>query len=400
MSRFGRLFGLTAALAGLVTAHGLALEVPPAPGVTATVPSLPVTTALPPPPSLPVTTTAPPPQPPVSPPPVNPPPVSPPPVSPPPPVKAPPPVTAPPPVKAPVTVPTPPRAATPAPPRRSSSPIAAAPGSSPAGAAAPSSAQPGAPAGARGGAGASTSTAARSGASPGSRSAAPERTERLRAIPHRSKDRVTVRLEFKLPEAKRVFVILRGPAPSCRVAGVIPVRGHEGTNTVHFAGRAGGRALRPGTYALSISNTRHSSEDAPTTFVKVVSKRRSVPARDAAERPNCAPAQLLAAGPFFRVLRGEGSTATPAVPAAGRSGGATPGATPGAAPRAAPPLPAASDQPHDVLGAAIPPPGFDSGSSAEGMESLLTIGVLTLVGAILLTAVALVARFLRGSWNP
>jgi hypothetical protein len=34
------------------------------------------------------------------------------------------------------------------------------------------------------------------------------------------------------------------------------------------------------------------------------------------------------------------------------------------------------------------------------MESLITIGILTLIGAILLTTVALVTRFLRGSWNP
>ena len=66
MSRLGGLCGLGAAFAGLIAAHALALEVPPLPGVTVTTPSLPVTTALPPPPPLPVTTALPPPPPPPS----------------------------------------------------------------------------------------------------------------------------------------------------------------------------------------------------------------------------------------------------------------------------------------------------------------------------------------------
>ena len=64
MSRLGGLCGLGAAFAGLIAAHALALEVPPLPGVTVTTPSLPVTTALPPPPPLPITTALPPPPPP------------------------------------------------------------------------------------------------------------------------------------------------------------------------------------------------------------------------------------------------------------------------------------------------------------------------------------------------
>jgi hypothetical protein len=49
---------------------------------------------------------------------------------------------------------------------------------------------------------------------------------------------------------------------------------------------------------------------------------------------------------------------------------------------------------------ATPSGGLDSGSTADSLQSLITIGVLTLIGAILLTTVALVTRFLRGTWNP
>jgi hypothetical protein len=189
-----------------------------------------------------------------------------------------------------------------------------------------------------------------------------------------------VQLDFTLSEAKRVFLIVRGPAPSCDVVGVIPVRGHRGANTVDFAGRAGGRNLRPGGYVLSISPVRRPSGDAPTTFVEVISKRRSVPAKAGAREPTCTAAQALAAG----LLRREGVAARRAELRAGRPDASVP--------------PATGDEQHDVLGVATPASG--SGPSAEGLESLITIGILALIGAILLTTVVLVTRFVRGSWNP
>jgi hypothetical protein len=196
-----------------------------------------------------------------------------------------------------------------------------------------------------------------------------------------------VRLKFKLPAAERLFLIVRGPAPSCNVVGVIPLRGHKGANTVDFAGRAEGRNLRPGGYLLSLSSVRRPAGDAPTSFVQVVSERRSVPAKAGARRPTCTDAQALAAVPAFRLLRREGAARSVKAPA-----------TPRDALASGPP--ANSDQQHDVLGAAIPGPTLGSGPSADGLERLITIGILTLIGATLLTTVALVGRFLRGTWNP
>ena len=63
---------------------------------------------------------------------------------------------------------------------------------------------------------------------------------------------------------------------------MIPVRGHRGVNKLTFAGRANGRNLRPGSYLLSLSTVRQPLAAAPTTLVKVVSKRRSVPAKPGA----------------------------------------------------------------------------------------------------------------------
>jgi hypothetical protein len=219
------------------------------------------------------------------------------------------------------------------------------------------------------------------------------RTNRLRATPHRSKHRVTVRLKFKLLAAKRLFLIVRGPAPSCNVVGVIPVRGHKGANTFDFAGRAEGRNLRPGGYLLTLSSVRRPAGNAPSSFVQVVSKRRSVPAKAGVRRPTCSDAQALAAVPAFRLLRREGSA-----PRSAEAPTEASTADPRDALASVPP--ANSDQQHDVLGIAIPGPNLGSGPSADGLERLIVIGILTLIGAILLTTVALVGRFLRGTWNP
>jgi hypothetical protein len=188
---------------------------------------------------------------------------------------------------------------------------------------------------------------------------------------------------FELSEAQRLYLIVRGPAPSCEVAGVIPVRGRKGPNRVDFAGRAGGRNLVPGGYVLSLSLVRRPSADGPTTFVEVISRQRSVPGRPGSRRPNCAAVGVFDARPFIPPLRQEGGPAP-----AGR----------GNADKAAPP--ASTDQQHDVLGAAAPGAGLDAGDSREWLAALVTIGILTLIGAVLLSAVALVTRFLRGTWNP
>ena len=216
------------------------------------------------------------------------------------------------------------------------------------------------------------------------------RTNRLRATPHKSKKRVTVRLAFNLTKAQRLFLIVRGPTPSCAVVGVIPVKGHRGVNRLTFAGRASGRNLRPGSYLLSLSTERQPSATAPTTLVNVVSKRRSVPAKPGADKPTCTDAQTNATGAFFRIPHRDEGTSTGLDTASNGSHAHAVNSVP----------PATSDQQHDVLGVAIPGPGFDPGSSEDWVESLIAIGILTLIGAILLATAAFVTRFVRGTWNP
>ena len=204
----------------------------------------------------------------------------------------------------------------------------------------------------------------------------------------KTRNRVSVRLDFTLARAGRLFLIVRGPAPSCRAVGVIPVKGRKGRNSVNFAGRVQGHMLDPGVYLISLSPTRQFAPGAPTEYVRVVSPRRSVPLLESARKPSCNEAgepetfstpwiQLVEASPpSLRSARTERPTAQ--VASAQKD-----------------------DEPEDDAEEAtglIPDIGAIGGDAAD--QPFLAIAVLVLVGALLLAMVALVTRFLRGSWNP
>jgi hypothetical protein len=207
---------------------------------------------------------------------------------------------------------------------------------------------------------------------------------------------VFVRLEFTLPEAKRVFIIVRGPSPSCRIVGVIPFRGRQGENTAQFSGRIRGRALEPGVYLLTISPTRRLKAGAPTEYARVASPRRTVPLPDQARKPACTMAQSLAADPTVRFLNRESaqSSAQPAVSPVGPQAPLRP--------PLAPSTPAVVPEGDDGgVAGAFPSPG-EIGTAARDSapEAIATLAVLVVLGLLLFAMFGLVTRFMRGSWNP
>jgi hypothetical protein len=219
-------------------------------------------------------------------------------------------------------------------------------------------------------------------------------SRKLEARRIKTRGRVSVRLAFTLRKADRVFLIVRGPAPSCQVAGYIPVRGRKGKNQVAFAGRVHGHRLEPGIYLISLSPNRRLVPGAPTEYVRVVSPRRSLPLADSARKPSCNEATVLAADPTARILLAEALLAealpSPATPAA----------------RPAPPRPQARTVPadedrNDEASGFIPDAGVLGVATGEAAEQpFVAIAVLTLIAGLLIAMVALVTRFLRGSWNP
>ena len=157
-------------------------------------------------------------------------------------------------------------------------------------------------------------------------------------------------------------------------AGYIPVRG---ASTVFFAGRVHGRRLGPGIYRISPSPNRRLVYGAPTAFVRVVSPRRSVPVADSAPKPACktvAPAAIRKA------------TARPRARVAGVVASEKPSA----------------EKRDEAAVAALPVAGGVLGEATEEAETelFLAIAMLALVAGLLLAMVALVTKFLRGSWNP
>ena len=164
---------------------------------------------------------------------------------------------------------------------------------------------------------------------------------------------------------------------------MIPVRGEKGRNRFDFAGRAGGRNLRPGNYVLSLSSRRQPSGDGPTTLVEVVSVRRSVPASAGSQRPTCSASAVQYASPTIPLQRDDSGDG-----AAGDANAQT----------SAPLL--NDEEQHDILGVAIPDVQFDPRDSGTWLAAIITIGLLALIGAVLLWTITLVTRFVRGTWNP
>lgn len=199
--------------------------------------------------------------------------------------------------------------------------------------------------------------------------------------------RVVVRLEFHLPGARRLYLVVRGPAPSCAVAGVIPFRGRAGENVARFGGRVRDRVLEPGVYLLTLSTTRRLSPAAEAEAVRVVSPRRTVPLPASEREPSCSAAGLAADDSTARLLRIEDvaradkPAATPARPAA-------------------PLLPPSSVPPEEdgFLGLpAIPgAPALAQDGATGVIELVVTVVVFATALALLFTALAFATRLLRG----
>lgn len=105
------------------------------------------------------------------------------------------------------------------------------------------------------------------------RPAAANRSPRVTGIRARSrrvtrgKHRKAARITFTLSAPGRVVFVVRGPAPSCGIAGRFSFRGHRGANQVRFTGRVGRRNLPYGKYRITARTPGRAPSRAIVVFV-------------------------------------------------------------------------------------------------------------------------------------
>lgn len=180
-----------------------------------------------------------------------------------------------------------------------------------------------------------------------------------------------------------MFVIVRGPLPSCRVLGRVPVRARSGENAFDFTGRLRRQTLAPGDYLVNISASRLPQQDDAVAAVRVVSARRVVPLRKSVAETACVQQPLSR---FVAAVLGSGG------PTAGGGGSDRLGGS-----VFLPPLPPFDDGGAEGLG---PLPTLDSGPGGdEEPYSFAAFAILTILGAFFGALVTLVARSLGGGWN-
>ena len=188
--------------------------------------------------------------------------------------------------------------------------------------------------------------------------------------------------------------MLWGPAPLCRAAGTVRVWGVRGVNHVEFSGRVGGRPVRPGVYVLTLTRASSERPVMRPLLVKVVSPRRTI-LLGAARADRCdSPAVIVHdVGAFTPGAALPTPVATLSESSASASASHVPGRS--ASPPASTPTRPARN--HEVLGVDVHVPALPE--PEEWVAWQFAVAVL-LVGLPLLLMLALVVRFVRGSWNP
>ena len=209
----------------------------------------------------------------------------------------------------------------------------------------------------------------------------------IRGETYRSRNRVSVRLAFLLPKADRHVPDRPRPGSLVPDRGVHPCARTEGRQFFFFSGRVHGRRLEPGVYLISLSTNRRLDPAAEPEYVRVVSRRSSIPLPETAQKPSCDTAAAAASNSSSPVVLAEAQPKTPKPrPTASLAGAAVA-------------IPTGDANDDGVSG--VPESGVLGAATSDADEQpFVAIAVLTIVGALLLTMLVLVARFLRGSWNP
>jgi len=185
---------------------------------------------------------------------------------------------------------------------------------------------------------------------------------------------------FHLSAPATVVLLVRGPSPSCALAGWRVVTLGKGVSRVRFLGRFHGRPLAPGTYGITMVARRHGASTMLGRLAIAV-----VPSGQRVRRS--------AARPVFSGC--EAASSSSSKPFAGL-GLVLPTASKQAQP--APDRPKASFRPPRLnVPFPGPPATLGSGGHWTGWLGIVFYLALMLAGGVL---VVLVVSFMKGTWNP
>jgi hypothetical protein len=193
------------------------------------------------------------------------------------------------------------------------------------------------------------------------------------------------KISFRLRRAAKIILVVRGPRPSCAVAGTKTIHGRRGLNRVPFSGRFHHRPLAPGTDTITVVAVRGDSRRELGTIPVQVVPPGHVPNRSGS-LPAVAPCPV----------NGPSSSFGLALPALIVRSTGPPGQA--LAPHDTHSLrPPSVKAPGGILGSGVRLPHIELPPSGLNWMTLLLLAALAFPAA--LVAVYTV-RFMRGTWSP
>jgi hypothetical protein len=215
-----------------------------------------------------------------------------------------------------------------------------------------------------------------------SRNPAQVRASRSRFATRGPASRRGTRISFRLKRPAKIILVVRGPRPSCAIAGTRTVHGRKGLNRVPFSGRFHHRPLAPGVYTITVVAVRGGSRRELGTIPVQVVPPGSV-RRSGGPPPAVALCSASGSSPSYGLALPAAIVASTTPP--GNSGS-----------RDEHPLRPPSVKPSGgILGSGLRPPHVELPPSGFDWVTLLLIGAL--VAALI---AVYTVHFKRGTWSP
>jgi hypothetical protein len=208
----------------------------------------------------------------------------------------------------------------------------------------------------------------------------------------RGQRRRAASITFTLSAPGRVVFVVRGPAPSCGVAGRFSVRGRRGTNRIAFTGRLRRRTLGPGAYRITARTRAGTAARPVVVLIEPTRAERSFSCGGSSRGGSDPFASLVAT--FTNAERGSArpAAAAPEGPSNGAAADRTQERTQAPDTGLLPAVKGRLRSIPEIL------PGVQTPESSSSPSAIVGVGVLLLLALSALGLLLYVIRFLRRSY--